>query len=571
MTTTPVITFGNNALAIKDDILMVTGTFVQSFVDLDDLKVDGSVITVAYASYEPDFWLLNGNYHFLPTGSNHSGFISSQLSNENGVVLGGTPYIDISFNSTHFISGSLSINFSEFTGDYCNDVEVIFYNSVGTYIYDVEYSPTGTSFSANISLSGFKGFQLLFFGTNKPYRFQRVTSIEFDGVTIFSGENVRDAHLIEAIDPNAVELPVNTVDFTLFSDNGDFSIVAPTGVYASLQYKEPIDVHEIANGLKMYMGRFYLDEWSSESANLANFKASDAIGLLDSNVYLGNLWGNGILATGIFMDFFSNYNISYTLDTYWNTFGIAGYSSLSSAREGLQKMVFALLNNSESTKAVVSCVRSNKVNILAKPLASTLTSWDYLLTNADLGIDAKLTLKSPVTDVDVLGYSWFGTSGTTQIYNDVVPSGTTTITFDSGHSNYVVLGATLVDSGANYVTVSSPSSASITVTAKGIGLSAFLYSLHDDNVPSSSLANKVRIEDTLIPRDSSNPTAHICLKYFQQRYKLSAKVFAPTFKVGDAVLADVQNGKQLLGIVEKMDSDLARGFVSNVEIVGVIL
>jgi len=58
--------------------------------------------------------------------------------------------------------------------------------------------------------------------------------------------------------------------------------------------------------------------------------------------------------------------------------------------------------------------------------------------------------------------------------------------------------------------------------------------------------------------------------YYSQRYLQKMKLYAPTTQVGNSVLLGTVQGQHLKAIVEKMEIDLAGGFVAKVEAFGVI-
>jgi len=118
--TSPIISFGTNALEIKQD-----GTYscifdladgLQPFADLDDLK-NGN-ISAPYATYEPDFWLLDGNYKFMPSVNVFSGLISLEMTNASSVFAGDESVILESVFSKEFSTSGRTLTFSEATGDY---------------------------------------------------------------------------------------------------------------------------------------------------------------------------------------------------------------------------------------------------------------------------------------------------------------------------------------------------------------------------------------------------------------------------------------------------------------------
>src|SRR5687768_7651944 len=78
------VSFGSNAFAIKEDssIAMLNGG-LQVFADLDALE-SGTAPSAPYATYEPNYWLLDGNYKFAPTISPRGGWVSTAMSGAAG-------------------------------------------------------------------------------------------------------------------------------------------------------------------------------------------------------------------------------------------------------------------------------------------------------------------------------------------------------------------------------------------------------------------------------------------------------------------------------------------------------
>ena len=85
-------------------------------------------------------------------------------------------------------------------------------------------------------------------------------------------------------------------------------------------------------------------------------------------------------------------------------------------------------------------------------------------------------------------------------------------------------------------------------------------------------SNRITIKDASFI-NSSNVTALVndLFTYFQERYVQKVRLYATTIKPGDSVVCDTYDGKQIQGYVEKVSTNLAGGFISDVEIVGVLL
>ena len=98
------------------------------------------------------------------------------------------------------------------------------------------------------------------------------------------------------------------------------------------------------------------------------------------------------------------------------------------------------------------------------------------------------------------------------------------------------------------------------------------HSMTDPAAPENVPTNVVRIEKAyLVTSALVDGVLERVYDYYQQRFLQKTKLFVPEPTLGNSVLVDTSiEGRKIGGIIEKMNTDLARGFVSDVEIVGVV-
>lgn len=582
MITSPIISFGSNALAIKQDATFsLTAGILQSFSNLDDLKT-GAQTLKPYATFEPDFWLLDGNYKLKPSTAVHVGLMTTDISGSGLGTFATRPELTITFTTVHS-TNNLTLHFSEYTNDYCDDLNIKYYDAADLLIDNNSYEPSSYDFSTSHAVSNFKKIVIEFASSNKPYRYLRLTAIDFDTLTTFDSSDIKSARLVEEINPLSVELPYNTLDFSLFSADGDFSIVNPMGVYANLQYKEPVEVFEQIGNEIIYMGRFYLDDWKSRSENIADFKASDAVGLLDRPTYLGGWWGapfstpnDLILSEDLILAIMTAAGVDYELDASLEGIELTGHVPILSCREALKLACFAI-------GAYATCARSNILQIKPFELASDLISYDYTITTTQKGQNSPVGLRPLVTGVTVQenNYAVFdlglGAGLGKTIYDGTLAAGTHTIIFDNPPiPEFDSTGTATVsdqDGYFNYaiVVITSPGTylmhlvREITRTKKP-------YEINNGTLPAGTPINIIYIEDaTLVNSGNSSVVTQRVYDYYLQRYLQKTKLFTHQLAVGDSVLIDTQSSRQIKGIAEKISIDLANGFVSEAEIVGVVV
>jgi hypothetical protein len=598
MTTTyPIIKFGRNDMVISDDIATISCTNLQSFADINDLET-GVVTYRPYITYEPNFWLLDGGYKFKPSTPVHVGLMSSALSGaDRNFAVGDRPVLTITFNSVHSTTNGLKVYFSEYTTDYVDSILFDYYDASNVLIRSDLYNPSGTTFSTGQAVNNFKKVVITCGRTNKAYRYARITQIDFDSVVQFKDTDVKSARVVEQINPLSVELPFNTLDFTLFSNDGDFSIVDPSGFYSDLQNKEPIDLYESIDNETLYMGRFYLDTWESQTENLATFRSSDAIGLLDGITATGGYWSShygspfDIAVEDLLSLMFASTDIDYELDASLNGTVIEGVLPVCTYREALQQIAFAC-------GAYVTCARSNVIQIKPTELASSLVTYDHTITSAQKALGQPVSFRPLVTGVEVISHLYneknrnIDTGSSVEFLVRSFPAGDHTIIFDELQHNLYLTGATLVSPAVgmypvvflwglsdtflngytNYLVihVASPTTVHIeseaTLLDQGKTVGVYM------SVPTGTKQNILSITDaTLVHADNVQAITQQVYDYYQQRYLQKAKLFGSKVAVGDSVLIDTQSGRQIKGIVEKMETDLAGGMISNTEIIGVVV
>jgi len=585
MTTSCIVSFGSNALAIRDDAaITVYQAGLQPFADLDALE-SGTVVSKPYATYEPDYWLLDGNFKFAPDTNARGGYVGTVMSASSGAfnVGGAGAAIHILFDNVYSTDG-LTLYFSN-TGDYADSIQITFYN--GAPITTDFYTPSSTVFSTGQAIANFNEIYIFFSSTNRAQRYARLMKIDFDTITRFEGSDIKAARVVQEINPLSVELSIDTLELDLFSTDGDFSIVAPAGFYANLQYKQPLDVHEDVNGNVIYIGRFYLDAWESLSESEAHFEASDAIGLMETIPYYGVLEHSEDIfpvgTTSLIDDIMDNTGLDYEIDAGITLIEHFGKIPPSNCREALQQVCFAI-------GAYVTCARSNIVNIRPFELASDLTpsDYDHVLTSAEKGIVSPLTLRPLVTGIEVTSHSYTPdlVTAAREVFRGYVAIGDHLITLEEpAHSNTFTGTTATYTTGTNayfWRTINVTVAGNFIMQAQSFFDSPRVESLYNGSLPANTPPNIISITDaTLVfPRTQPFPPSgpvyasiatgvvQRVYDYHAQRYLQKTKLYASLIAPGDSVLVNVQSSKQLAGIVEKMETDLAGGYISNVGLWG---
>jgi hypothetical protein len=559
--TSPLVSFGLYALTIKQDASPSMSVALQPFSKLADIRT-GNITARPYATFEPDFWLLDGGYKFKQSNdaSVHVGIMSLLQSNDVG-VFAVAPVLTVNFSSVHTTDG-MTFRGAQYSNDFCNSMSVAFYDDSDALIRSDNYTPTSWEFSTTQAVSNFKKIVITFNGTNKPYRYLRLMGIDFGKLTYFTGADIKSASVVEEINPLSIELPIDTCDLMLFSNDATFSIINPLGEYSALQNKQPLDVYETVGNENIYIGQFYLDTWENVSDKEIVFRAIDMIGILENVPYMGGLWTTATTAGALIESMMSAINTPYDLDPDLYSIDIVGWIPATTYREALQQIAFAI-------GAYVTCSRTGLIQIYKSVLASELIAYDYAITKAQKGIDQSLTLKPLVTGVEIVAHNYVANTDAVELYNGYLSVGTHTITFNAPAHDLSITGGTIASSGANYAVVTVGTGGTVVLSGQGYTDTKQVSSVYNTALDANVKPNILSINDaTLINPSNAATTAQKVYAYYQQRYLQKVKLFSPSATPGDSVLIDTLYNQQIGGLVEKMSINLSGGFVAQTEITG---
>jgi len=558
--TSPVITFGLFALVAKADSSPAADD-MQPFVMLANLRT-GNVTTRPYATFEPDYWLLDGNYKFAPTSPALArvGFWSLAMSDSTG-AFAIPPVLTINFSQVHSTDG-IALRFAQASNDYPADLTVAFYDDTDALIRQDDYAPTASEFGTNEAVEDFKKIIITFRRTNKPYRYLRITGIDYGKLFRFTGDDIRAASVVEEIDPISAELPVSTLDLLLHSDDANFNIVDPSGDFASLRERQPIDAYVTIDGELRYVGQFFLETWQSPSKAESNFAAVDMVGVLDKLPYLGGLWSSPESIADLLDDILTAADIPYELSPELTALEFTGWLPISTRREALQQVCFA-------AGAYVTTAGSGTIRISPFRLAADLTEFENIITDAERG-SGTLDLLPAVTGVEVLAHAYTPLAVTEEIYKETLPAGEHTIKFREPKHTLSITGGTITESGANYAIVDTDGD-TVIISGRAYSDATKTFAKRDDDVPAGVRLNVLTINGaTLISIDNAQETAERIFDYYQQRYKQTVKLYGLPVEVGESALVDAMLGYKVGGIIERSEINLAGGYVFDSTVIGTV-
>jgi hypothetical protein len=562
MKTSSKVTFGLYDLEIRQDGSPAYSGDLQPFAKVSDL-VTGNIASLPYATFEPDFWSLDGKYKFMPPTVSmvHVGIMSLNQSGADG-VFAVPPVLSVTFSEAHTTDG-LILHFSPLTNDYASDIEVTYFNEAGAAIFYGVYSPNSADYEIDLSVTDFTRLEVKFNATNKPFRYLRLTGLDYGQLIEFTSGDIKRLEVVEEIDPLSLRVPVNVCELKLYSATDLFSIFNVGGYYSRLSKRQPLSIYGILDGATVFMGQYYLDEWKNTGQKNTEFYCVDLAGILERTPFRGGMY-SGATAGVVIDSILEGASIPYDLDEDLYDLTLTGWIPYTSCREALQQIAFAL-------GASVDCSRSYALKIYKSTLAVDQTNPIQLKREAQ-GMNSSAELKPLVTGVELTAHEYLESADEINLFNATLENGTHEIPFSQPAHSLTVTGATLVESGVNYaiVTVTSASSA-VSISGLSYTDTARLFSVMTAGLGRYVTPNVIQIEDATLANPSNGASlAQRVYDYYQMRYWQKTKLFGSFFEPGQVLLSEAGVSTQRIqGTIEKMTVNLAGGFLCALDIVGV--
>ena len=177
--------------------------------------------------------------------------------------------------------------------------------------------------------------------TNLPDRPINISLILFGLVRDCERQELRSVEATEELSIISDELAINTLDFTLDSEE-DIDYI--------FQEKQPVYAY---NG-KTKIGTFYIDESTRVSKNVYNVSCIDALGILDEDPFAAAIYTNANAKTVLESILGGHFDLELSEDL--QSEKLTGYIADCTRREALQQVAFAL-------RAVVDTSGSGNVKV----------------------------------------------------------------------------------------------------------------------------------------------------------------------------------------------------------------
>ena len=541
--------------AKKDSQLSVNDK--QDFVDILDLKNDDLEET-KYGTCEKNQFALDGSFELMPDGLSNMGWWSNQMSDEHGNFA--TPLVlEVNFTEPHSSMG-LTLIFSQ-TGDFCNKLNIKYYDLKNNLLKDLNFTPNKHKYICKGVIENYGKIIITFYSTNNPYRYLKLYKILYGAEIVFEGDNLMSANVLEEIDLLSSEISINTMDFTVYSEDDDFNIINPQGFYRLLQQRQKLEATEtfIKEGKVKNMGTFYLDKWKNEKEKTMKFSAIDLIGIIDKTDFNGDIYTN-ILFTDLIEEIFTSAGLEsdeYEIQEELKNLTITGYIPICSHREAIQQAVFAI-------GAVADCSRSEKIKIYKVENAEE----NNIIEKTNIFQGTKTIEQNElVTGVEIVSHNYRKGTELEKVYDGTVDEGQTKILFDEPVHNITCENVEIVEYNCNYAIVNAAGETDIIINGYKYKDNLQTYLVEVEQLNAAQKQNTLKIKSAyLVNKSNARTVAKRVLDYYQKTYKTGFDFLLNDETVSEDVEIEGDFEQKLVGHITKLDIDLTGGFIAGTEL-----
>ena len=527
----------------------------QEFSDVDNLKLN-KLAENKYATLEKNFLTLDGEETFMGDSVSVA-YWSKTMSDEDGIMQN-EPEIEINFTNNVHSSIGITLTFSQYS--YASQLTITYYNSSDEVISTKTFEPDNYEYFCEQVVANYKKIKIKFEKTNYPYRYIKLFRILFGKVVEFDGSSLISANLLESVNILSDQITINTLEFSVYSNDDRFNILNPEGVYKTLQERQLVNAYKITENNTIDMGTFYLNSWTSEKDNKMRFTAIDLTGILDNSNFVGGIYAD-ITVENLISQIMTSAGISslfYEIDNEIKDLELSGYIPICTHRQALQYVLFAI-------GALSNCARSDKIKI---EKIKEIEEPNVIEKSNVLKGTRKIEQGKIVTGVSVMAHQYRQEGSEVKLFEGTLNDGDNTITFNEPVYNLRCTSGTISASGANFVTITRSGSGNTTIYGYKYTHETQTFLVEDQTLTENEKSNILKIEeDYLINFENALDVATRVLNYYKNSYKTNFEFILDDEKPADNVIIEENFDNTLNGYITQLDIDMVGGYITKAEAV----
>jgi hypothetical protein len=367
------------------------------------------------ATFENQYWLLDGSFNFFVNSDQNrknNGWWSNSQSNGDGEFTT-PPVLIINFP---FPITTIGLTFIFGHENIVKDLQVEW--KLNGVIVDT-YTETNNSNSVCIienHVESYDSLVITFNKTIKPYRFVKLARLDFGIGKEFTSQDLVSINCEFNTDLTSKEANVSTMYLNLHSEEAEFSILNPSGVYLALKERQKIDIY-IDN---LIYSRFYLKNWYSIDDYNYSFECDNTIGVMNDITFEGGMYNNYSAKTLInTICAKAGFGVEYKDDNI-DSKVVSGWIDKTSCREALKQVLFAT-GNIILPRSIDDVIKIGVAgsNILVDEI-----------TNEDMYFGNKMLLKNMVTHINIQTHKYTLSSTPEEVFKGDLKAGRNIIEFN---------------------------------------------------------------------------------------------------------------------------------------------
>lgn len=251
-----------------------------------------------WATMEPNLWLLDRTWGFLPESLNQEPMGLWTVLSGPDRQFAANPTLTMTLSAPASSVG-FTLHFDELAEQWPAEVRVRAWLS-GRQLADQTLPNNVPTMLIHLPLDGYDKVSFEFRKTAWPYRRVRLYSMLFGIVQRFTGESLVEASWTAGCSPTGEALPTRELIFTFDNADRKYNLINPNGLYRYLQDGQEMESALVIGGESVDMGTHYFQKAEAKDGALtAELTGNDRILWLDGETYEEGADGSWTLAAAV--------------------------------------------------------------------------------------------------------------------------------------------------------------------------------------------------------------------------------------------------------------------------------
>ena len=506
-----------------------------------------------YATSELNQFILDGTKSLLST-DNTFGWYSEDKSN-NQTAYSTPQVLHIKFDSLHSTSG-LTFIFDEsvpkaFSVVYKNNDMIVAHQ-------DYSGEPNTNYIYCKCRAINYNEIVLTVTETQMPDTFVKLSYILYGRQVHWAGAEIQDAKITEQIDTTSTTVAINTATISIIDTANDFDLAAEDGEWNFLQIGQNFKITEYVNDKEYFIGNMFLKKYTA-SKNILTFTLNDMLTFLDNGTFTdGEMYENKNARELITQILDDNGLVTYEISDDIAEHTVTGYLAPQTHRKALQQVLFAI-------GAVADTSRRDNIKIFMPKLGA-----NYYIDRSRKFDQTKVTLSEYVSGVSTTYTEYMESDKLKTIVKPTLyPAGIYTINFTAPYYNYIIEGATLLESALNHVKINVETEGNVSISGYGYDTVQQTYNINASQISAGEHTNIKSLSKMTLFEYPMVKNKQL-LSNYQLRKTVNMKYISENERVGDWVLVEQRDyiGQVIVTKIISQTIDLTGGFLTTAKCVG---